>query len=122
MAFCSMLSDQLINLKSILDIGTGTGLIALILAHRTNAMQIVAFDIDQNSFEQASGNFDNQPFTDRLCYFHEGLDEFIEEPEDEYDLIIFYAENFKSTDESRNQARFLDEIPFEVLIEAADLL
>ncbi len=59
MAFCSMLSDQLINLKSILDIGTGTGLIALILAHRTNAMQIVAFDIDQNSFEQASGNFDN---------------------------------------------------------------
>ena len=57
-----------------------------------------------------------------MCYFHEGLDEFIEEPEDEYDLIIFYAENFKSTDESRNLARFLDEIPFEVLIEAADLL
>ena len=54
MAFCSMLSDQLIYLKSILDIGTGTGLIALILVHRTNAMQIVAFDIDQNSFEQAT--------------------------------------------------------------------
>ncbi len=114
------------NPKSILDIGTGTGIIALMLAQRTNAQQIDAFDIDENSFEQATENFENSPWSDRLFCFHAGLDEFIEEPEDEYDLIVsnppFFAEDFKSTDEGRNLARFLDAMPFEELIEAADLL
>ena len=114
------------NPKSILDIGTGTGIIALMLAQRTNANQIDALEIDENAFEQATENFDNSTFADRLYCYHAGLDEFIEEPEDEYDLIIsnppFFAEDFKSTDEGRNLARFLDAMPFEELIEAADLL
>ncbi len=114
------------NPNSILDIGTGTGIIALMLAQRTNADQIEALEIDENAFEQATENFDNSPFADRLYCYHAGLDEFIEEPEDEYDLIIsnppFFVEDFKSTDEGRNLARFLDAMPFEQLIEAADLL
>jgi tRNA1Val (adenine37-N6)-methyltransferase len=114
------------NPKSILDIGTGTGLIALMLAQRTDAKQINAFDVDENAFEQATENFENSPFADRLYCFHAGLDEFIEEPEDEYDLIVsnppFFAEDFKSTDNGRNLARFLDAMPFEQLLEAADLL
>ncbi|MBC7641170.1 MAG: methyltransferase [Flavobacterium sp.] len=114
------------NPKSILDIGTGTGVIALMLAQRTNAKQIDALEIDENAYVQATENFENSPFADRLFCYHAGLDEFIDDPEDEYDLIIsnppFFLEDFKSTDEARNLARFVDAMPFEMLIEAADLL
>ena len=58
--------------------------------------------------------------------FHAGLDEFIEEPEDEYDLIVsnppFYAEDYKTENEQRDLARFQEAMPFEELVEAADLL
>jgi tRNA1Val (adenine37-N6)-methyltransferase len=114
------------NPKCILDIGTGTGVIALMLAQRSKATQIDALEIDDKAFEQATYNFENSPWSDRLFCFHAGLDEFIEEPEDEYDLIVtnppFYSENFKTNDESRDLARFQDAMPFQELIEATDLL
>jgi tRNA1Val (adenine37-N6)-methyltransferase len=111
---------------SILDIGAGTGLIALMLAQRTNAEQIDALEIDEDAYEQAVENFENSPWSDRLFCFHAGLDEFIEEPEDEYDLIVsnppFYSEDYKTENEQRDLARFQDAMPFEELIEAAALL
>jgi len=114
------------NPISVLDIGAGTGIIALMLAQRTHAEQIDALEIDENAYEQAVGNFENSPWTDRLFCFHAGLDEFIDEPEDEYDLIVsnppFYSEDYKTDNEQRDLARFQDAMPFEELIEAADLL
>ena len=114
------------NCYSILDIGTGTGIIALMIAQRSNAEQIDALEIDENAYEQATENFENSPWDDRLFCFHAGLDELIDEPEDEYDLIIsnppFYTENYKTEDTQRDLARFEDAMPFEMLIEAADLL
>lgn len=114
------------NPKSILDIGTGTGIIALMLAQRTNAQQIDAIEIDENAYEQATENFENSPWSDRLFCFHAGLDELIDDPEDEYDLIVsnppFYSEDYKTNDQIRDLARFQDAMPFEDLVEAADLL
>jgi len=114
------------NTFSILDIGSGTGIIALMLAQRSDADQIDALEIDENAYEQAVENFENSPWPDRLFCYHAGLDEFMEEPEDEYDLIVsnppFYTENYFSGDEQRDQARFTESLPFEDLIEAADLL
>jgi tRNA1Val (adenine37-N6)-methyltransferase len=114
------------NPFSILDIGTGTGIIALMLAQRSGATQIDALEIDEDAYEQATDNFENSPWNDRLFCFHAALDEFVEEPEDEYDLIIsnapFYTEDYKSDNEQRDLARFSDAMPFEDLIEAADLL
>lgn len=111
---------------SILDIGTGTGVIALMLAQRSVAEQIDAIEIDEEAYEQAVDNFENSPWRDRLFCFHAGLDEFMEEPEDEYDLIVsnppFYREDFKAANEQRDLARFQDAMPFEDLVEAADLL
>jgi tRNA1Val (adenine37-N6)-methyltransferase len=113
------------NPFSILDIGAGTGLIALMLAQRSNAEQIDALEIDEEAYEQAVENFENSPWGDRLFCYHAGLDEFVNEPEDEYDMIVsnppFYSEDFKSNDEQRDVARFQDAMPFEELIEAADL-
>lgn len=114
------------NIFSVLDVGAGTGIIALMLAQRTNAEQIDALEIDEEAYEQAVENFENSPWGDRLFCFHAGLDEFIEEPEDEYDLIIsnppFYTEDYKTDNEQRDLARFSDAMPFEDLVEAADLL
>lgn len=114
------------NPFSILDIGTGTGIIAMMLAQRSNAEQIDALEIDEEAYEQAVDNFENSPWNDRLFCYHAGLDEFIDEPEDEYDLIVsnppFYSEDYKTDHSQRDIARFQDAMPFEDLIEAADLL
>lgn len=112
------------NPYNILDIGTGTGLIALMLAQRSNAEQIDAIEIDDNAYEQATENFENSPWNDRLYCYHAGLDEFVEEVEEEFDLIVsnppFYKDEYKSDNEQRDIARFEDSLPFEELIEAAD--
>lgn len=114
------------NPFSILDIGAGSGILSLMLAQRSNAKQIDALEIDEDAYEQCVENFEKSPWSDRLFCFHAGLDEFIAEPEDEYDIIIsnppFYSENYKTADSHRDLARFQDALPFENLVEAVDLL
>ena len=113
---------------SILDIGAGTGVIGLMMAQRSEAGLIDAIEIDDDAFEQCVDNFENSPWNDRLFCYHASLNEFAEEMNDEekYDLIIsnppFYTEDFKGTDEVRNQARFADALPFADLVENAALL
>lgn len=112
---------------AILDIGAGTGILALMLAQRSDAMQIDALEIDEDAYEQCVENFENSPWADRLFCYHAALDEFAEEMEDEkYDLIIsnppFYTEDYKSGDNARNMARFADSLPFEELIKFASEL
>lgn len=110
----------------VLDIGAGTGILSLMLAQRSNAEQIDALEIDEEAYEQCVENFEASPWSDRLFCFHAGLDEFVDEPEEEYDIIIsnppFYAEDFKTDNSQRDLARFQDALPFEDLVEAADLL
>ena len=114
------------NPNAILDIGAGTGVLSLMLAQRSTAEQIDAIEIDEDAYEQCVENFETSPWGDRLFCFHAGLDEFVDDPEDKYDLIIsnppFYAEDFKTDDSQRDMARFQDAMPFEELIEAAALL
>ncbi|WP_293870071.1 methyltransferase [Flavobacterium sp.] len=111
---------------SVLDIGSGTGILSLMLSQRINAQQIDAIEIDENAFEQCVENFENSPWGDRLFCFHASLDEFMDEPDEEYDIIIsnppFYTEDFKTDNEQRALARFADALPFEDLVEAAHLL
>ncbi len=114
------------NPFSILDIGAGTVIIALQLAQRSNAEMVDAIEIDENAFEQCVDNFENSPWGDRLFCYHASLEEFVEEIDDKYDLIIsnppFYSEDYKTTDESRDVARFNDALPFDELIESASQL
>ena len=114
------------NPYNVLDIGAGTGILSLMLAQRSNAEQIDAIEIDEDAYEQCVENFEASPWGDKLFCFHAGLDEFVDEPEDEYDLIIsnppFYTDDYKSDNSSRDLARFEDALPFEELIEAAALL
>ena len=119
------------NPFNVLDIGAGTGILSLMIAQRSNAAPnnvgiIDALEIDEDAYEQCVENFEASPWSDKLFCFHAGLDEFVDEPEDEYDLIIsnlpFYTDDYKSDNVSRDLARFEDALPFEELIEAAALL
>ena len=108
---------------TILDIGSGTGVISLMIAQRTDAMTIDAVEIDEAAYEQTVENFEQSDWGDRLfCYnasFVEFADEMFEE-EETYDIVIsnppFYTDTFQSEDSSRNKARFTSSLSFENLI------
>ncbi|WP_188369856.1 tRNA1(Val) (adenine(37)-N6)-methyltransferase [Muriicola marianensis] len=111
---------------SILDIGTGTGLIALMLAQRTMADTIDAVEIDGDAFEQCVENFEASPWSDRLFCYHAGLDEMVEECDASYDLIVsnppFHSETVTSGSESRDRARQNIALPFSELIHGVEML
>ncbi|MBT0606843.1 tRNA1(Val) (adenine(37)-N6)-methyltransferase [Aequorivita echinoideorum] len=111
------------NPFSILDIGAGTGIIALQLAQRSNAEMIDAIEIEEDAYEQCVDNFENSPWGDRLFCYHASLEEFVEEIDDTYDIIIsnppFYSEDYKTSSESRDKARFAESLPFDELIGGA---
>ncbi len=112
--------------NSILDIGAGTGVIALMLAQRSNEETIDAIEIDENAYEQCVGNFENSPWSDRLFCYHASLEEFTDEIDYKYDLIIsnppFYSDTFKSENKQRDLARFNDAMPFHHLFESVSKL
>nr|WP_321414733.1 methyltransferase [uncultured Allomuricauda sp.] len=109
--------------ESILDIGAGTGLIALQLAQRSSAEIIDAIELDDDAYEQCVANFEASPWGDRLFCYHAGFDEFVDEMEDTYDLIVsnppFYSEDVASSNQSRDKARQNSSLPFEELVQGA---
>ena len=108
------------GLDSVLDIGTGTGLIALQLAQRSDCQTIDALEIEPNAFEQAVENFENSHWGDRLFCYHASLDEFANEIDDTYDLVIsnppFYDNSFKELEQKRALARHTKSLTFEELL------
>jgi tRNA1Val (adenine37-N6)-methyltransferase len=91
---------------AILDIGTGTGLIALMLAQKSTAF-IDAIDIDRDSCSQAIENVSQSPWPDKIKIVNCPLQEF--RPGKRYDLIVsnppYFIDSFAATDEARNIAR-----------------
>lgn len=106
--------------ESMLDIGAGTGLIALMMGQRSAAETIDAIEIDADAYEQCVENFENSPWGDRLYCYHAGLDEFVDEMDEPYDLILcnppFYTENVPSGSPQRDQARQNNFLPFDELL------
>ncbi len=97
--------------KAILDIGTGTGLIALMAAQKCVA-EIDAIEIDRCAFEQAGENFANSIWGDRLQVFHFSLQEYAGICRKKYDLILsnppFYSDACSASTAARNIARHSD--------------
>lgn len=109
---------------TLLDVGSGTGVIALMLAQRSDAMTVDAVEIDENAYEQTVENFEQSDWGDRLFCYNASFVEFAEEmaeEEEEYDVIVsnppFYTDAFESNDEARNKARFTSSLSFKELLE-----
>ena len=77
------------NPYNVLDIGSGTGILSLMIAQRSNVEQIEAIEIDDDAFEQCVENFENSPWADRLFCFHASLMEYIEAVDEKFDIIIY---------------------------------
>ena len=91
----------------ILDIGTGTGLIALFLAQRFPNATIEAIDIDDDAVTQANENFAASPFADRLTSRRAYLQD--EDEQERYDLVVcnppFFVDSLTCPDDKRTMAR-----------------
>lgn len=105
--------------KRILDIGTGTGLIALMLAQRSQAL-IDAIDIDADACLQAEENTEASPFAGRIRVIHTALSDFTTTCPDRYDLIVsnppYFVDSLKCPDRQRATARHTDTLPLETLL------
>lgn len=113
----------------ILDVGSGTGLIALMLAQRSGAMTIDAVEVDEEAYEQTVENFEHSDWSDRLFCYHSTFQDFARQMSGEgetYDLIVsnppFYTDTFETGDTARNTARFTTALPFRELMEGAGSL
>lgn len=104
--------------QRILDIGTGTGLIALMLAQRYPSLNITAIDIDESSIEQATENIKNSPFAQYITTHHTSLQDY--NPKEKYDAIVcnppYFVASLKCPDSQRTQARHTDSLSFDELL------
>ena len=111
---------------SILDIGAGTGVIALQLAQRSMAHTIDAIELDPDAYEQCVENFETSTWGDRLFCYHASFEEFCLEMDETYDLIVtnppFYTEEVDSGNNSRNLARQSQSLPYEELVSGVSKL
>ena len=104
----------------ILDVGTGTGLIALMLAQRSKAV-VDAIDIDADACLQAQENAESSLFAGRINVFHSDLGDFAQASTHLYDLIVsnppYFVDSLKCPNLQRNTARHTDTLTLEDLLQ-----
>ena len=128
-AWCPLPSRECVR---VLDIGTGSGLIALMMAQRTcavDSLQLIvnidAIDIDGGAVEQAAYNFKQSPWAENLHAYQSSLQEW--HSETKYDLIMsnppYFQASLKNPDSQRATARHTDTLSYgELLAHASRLL
>lgn len=108
---------------SVLDIGTGTGLIALMMAQKNSTAHIDAIEIDPEAFDEAIQNIQQSPWCERIRAECCSFQEFAEQTFRKYDLIVsnppFFTNSLKAPLQNRAQARHSDSLPLDVLISGA---
>ncbi|WP_439181510.1 tRNA1(Val) (adenine(37)-N6)-methyltransferase [Carboxylicivirga taeanensis] len=108
---------------SVLDVGTGTGLIALMLAQKTEHTRITAIDIEEGAVQQASFNFELSDWKDRLIVKRCAFQELNAEEPTLFDHIVcnppFFNNAFKGNNHSRTMARHTDALSYEELLSNA---
>jgi tRNA1Val (adenine37-N6)-methyltransferase len=113
------------NEKSVLDIGTGSGVLALMMAQRTSAgTHIDAVEIEAQDAQQARENFAKSPWNHRISFHNTAVQEF--EPGKQFDLIIsnppYFVNSLTPPDEKRSRARHTQYLTSNDLLESVSRL
>lgn len=113
------------NANTILDIGTGTGLLALMMAQKSEAT-IDAVEIEESAFLQAQQNIQQSKWNDRIKLYHQSIQDFILTKSGYYDLIIsnppFYSKQLKSPNLKKNIAHHSEDLSLEELVNSVRAL
>ena len=111
---------------SALDIGTGTGVIAIMLAQRTRQARIKGVEIDRDSYQQARENMGRSPWSQRLEAIHSAVQDFARTSGERFDLIVsnppFFSGGTFSNNHDRNQVRHTIKMPHGDLLAAVRTL
>ena len=111
---------QLRDSRFALDIGTGTGLIAMMIAQRNKDLKVRAIDIHEPSVCEALYNFSRSPFWNRLEALETSVQDYAILMKKKYDLIIsnppFFLEGTRSKSLKRDQARHTQSLSFDSLL------
>ena len=112
--------------SKVLDIGTGTGILALMVAQRNALVKIHAVEIDEQSALQSMENCKMSEWADRITVYHKSIQEFCKIRLDQYDHIIsnppFFVNSTLSTDKTRNTARHALDLTHTELLRSSDVL
>ena len=107
---------DVVNANRVLDVGTGTGVIALMMAQRSGAQTIVGVDIEQGAVECAVANFASSPWAGRLMAVQSSVQDFEDE---KFDLIVsnppYFSHSLLCPDSCRTTARHTTSLTLEQL-------
>lgn len=109
---------------TILDIGTGTGVLSLMMAQRFPEAHITAIEIDDNAVIDAAYNFAHSPWSDRITLHHTSLQDYLlTTPLPHYDAVVcnppYFDRSLECPDQGRCRARHTSSLPFPILIQGA---
>ncbi len=118
------LVDENLLPKNILDIGSGTGLLSLMMAQKFLSAKIDAVEIEENAFQQTQENFYNSLWKDRLQAHFSSIQNFAKEnPDKKFDLIIsnppFFENDLLSPNKNVNTAKHSTELSLKELIDSS---
>ena len=111
--------------SNILDIGTGTGLVAIMLAQRClGRAAVIGVEIDSDAATQAIENASKTPW--QIDVYNNSIQGFAHECQEKFDLIVsnppYFINSLKAPDKNRNTARHTDTLSFEDLVGSAEKL
>ncbi len=117
------IKNEALPIKNVLDIGTGTGLLSLMVAQKNATAIIDAVEIDKDAAQQAKENFETSPWKERLTIYNTSIQEFNLSNHTYYDIIIsnppFFENDLKSNDAKRNIALHSKNLNMEELFQYA---
>lgn len=106
--------------KNILDIGSGTGLLALMLAQRYSESKITTVEIEKSAFLQAQDNIKNSIFSEQIICIHQSIQEFSKQMDGKYDMVIsnppFYENHLLSGNQEQDKALHQETLNFKEIV------
>lgn len=113
------------NAVTVLDVGTGTGLIALMIAQRSDA-NITGVEIEKNAAEEANLNVQNSKWSNRISIINSSFQEYVKKTGKKFDVIVsnppFFSNSVKNKNLHLSIARHNHLLPFEDIIAGAEIL